>query len=139
MGLYEKKCFHKMLEDKINRFIEGKITEQNLLIKQVKDYYARHSNEIFRDVMNRLRNYNYSIVDSTGRMVDMEKFFSNLPYTPEELTSAESKKITIRQPSAQHELIRQDERYSVPFYQYVIDVADKKVKRQLLKKQGADD
>lgn len=138
-GLHAKKYFHKMLEDKINRFIEGKVTEQNLLIKQVKDYYARPSNEIIRDVMIRLRNFNYSIVDSTGRMVDMEKFFSNLPYTPEELTSAELKKITIRQPSAQHEIIRQDERYSVPFYQYIIDVADKKVKRQLLKKEGAGD
>lgn len=139
VGLYEKKYFHKMLEDKINRFIEGKITEQNLLIKQVKDYYSRPSNEIFREVMIRMRNFNYSIVDSTGRLVDMEKFFSNIPYTPEELTSGESKKITIRQPSAQHEIIRQDDRYSVPFYQYIIDVADKKVKRQLLKKQGADD
>jgi len=86
-----------------------------------------------------MRNFNFSIVDNSGKVVDLEKFFSNIPYSPEELTSAESKIITIRQPSVHHELIRQDERYSVPFHQYVIDVAEKKVIRQLLKKEGASD
>lgn len=139
VGLHERRYFHIMLEDKIKRFIEGKITEQNLLLKQAMDYYARPSKDIYNDVMNRMRNNNYSIVDGSGKVVDMEKFFSNLNYTPEELTAASQKPITIRQPSVQNELIRQDERYWVPFYQYIIDVADKKVMRQLLKKEGASD
>ncbi|MBL0102421.1 MAG: hypothetical protein IPP51_00775 [Bacteroidetes bacterium] len=138
-GLHQRKYFHLMLEDKIKRIIEGKITEQNLMVKQVMDLYARPSKEVYTDIMIMMRNFNYSIVDSTGKLVDMEKFFSNIPFTPEEMTTASQKRIIIQQPSVQNELIRQDERYSIPFYQYVIDVANKKVLRELLQKEGAGD
>ncbi len=138
-GLHERRYFHIMLEDKIKRFIEGKITEQNLLVKQIKDHYARPSKVIYNDLMIRMRNMNYSIVDRRGTVVDMEKFLSNLNYTSEELITTIHKPIIIRQASVQNELMRQDERYLVAFYQYIIDVADKKVMRQLLKKDGASD
>ncbi len=139
IGLHERKYFHIMLEDKIKRIILGKITEQNLLIKQIKDNYSRPAKDLFTDVMNRLNEHDFSIVDKSGKLVDMEKFFSNIPYTPEELKSFTSKRITIQYPSAQNEIIKQDERYAVPFYQYIIDVADKKVTRQVLKAEGAND
>ncbi len=62
-GLHERKYFHITLEDKLKRFIEGKITELNLLNKKVKDLYARPSKDIYKDVMIVMRNFNYSIPD----------------------------------------------------------------------------
>ncbi|MBK7887728.1 MAG: hypothetical protein IPJ86_10675 [Bacteroidetes bacterium] len=81
----------------------------------MKDHYARPVKDILNDVMSKMKNFNYSIVDSKGKVVDMEKFFSNLNYTPEELTSTAQKPIIIRKPDVQNDLIHQDDRYSVPF------------------------
>lgn len=139
VGKYEQKYFHKMLEDKIDRFIEGKVTKLNSHVKNLQDLYTRPVKDVYDHLMKRLRKLDYSIVDKKGTVVDMEKFFSNIPYTPEELTDTPSKRIPIVKHSSQHEIIRQDERYSVPFYQYIIDVAERKVMRQLLKKEGAAD
>jgi hypothetical protein len=81
----------------------------------------------------------FSIVDEQGRLLDPDKFLSNISYEPEEFIAEAPNKIIIRKPLPTHEIIHQDERYNVPFYQYISNVADKKVMRQLLKEEGAQD
>ena len=139
IGMYEKKYFHKILDDKIKRVIHGVITDTDNLKKRFRDNKSIETAELYSMIIDQLKKYEYSIVDKNGRLIDIEKFFSNYDYTPEELLVQNQTRKIIISTSLKNEIIRQDERYLTPFYIYINEVADKKVKRLLLKEDGAKD
>ncbi len=78
VNLYEKKYFHKILEEKIIRVIQGEVTGKDIIRKELIDNNEIPFKVVFREVKDRLLALDYSIVDKTGSVVDTERFFSNI-------------------------------------------------------------
>jgi hypothetical protein len=136
---HNQKFFQYGIDEKIKRIIRGEINDAMLASKLKRDTTPLPSQAVFSIIKERMAFLKYSIVDESGRLIDIENFLSNIPYEPDEFIADVPKNVIIKKAVPNHEIVLQDERYNVPFYQYVIDVAEKKVKRQLLKKDGAND
>jgi hypothetical protein len=73
IGMYEKKYFHKILDDKIKRIIHGVISDRDNLIKRIRDNESVESAELYSMIIDQLKKYEYSIVDKNGRLIDILK------------------------------------------------------------------
>ena len=136
---HERKFFQYGIGEKITRIIHGELTQFMEVQKNHDDRKEVPTLQLFNIIKERMKQFKYSIIDEAGRLIDMEKFLSNFKYDPDELIEQSPKKIIIKKNIPNHEIINQDERYNVPFYLYINEVADKKVKRLLLKEDGAKD
>lgn len=139
IDLHQKKFFQYGMNDKITRIIHGELTDFMKVKKNHDDMKEVPTYKLLHIIKERMKYFKYSIVDETGRLVDLDKFLSTVSYEPEELLAEAPTKIIVRKPVPTQEIINQDERYNVPFYLYINEVADKKVKRLLLKEDGAKD
>ncbi|MFN8142777.1 MAG: hypothetical protein U0073_00010 [Bacteroidia bacterium] len=139
IDFHQRKVFQYAIDERIKRVIRGEVNDFMLTRKTYYDNKKVSAGEFFEIIKERMETLKYSIVDEAGRLVDIEKFLSNYGYKPEELLVEAPNKVIVRKTAPTHEIIHQDERYNVPFYQFINDVADKKVKRQLLKEEGAKD
>ena len=139
IAFHQQKFFQYGMNEKITRIIHGELTDFMKVKKLHGDMKEVPTYELLYIIKERMKHLKYSIVDESGRLVDLDKFLSNVSYEPEELLVEAPNKVIVRKTVPTHEIIHQDERYNVPFYLYINDVADKKVKRQLLKEEGAKD
>jgi len=139
IDFHRKKGIQRILEEKIKWIIRGEASGYVLASKFHRDSTQEPMGMGLHRMLYRLKHFKFSIIDESGRMIDPEKFFSNLMYQPDEMILEQTKPVIVKHSAAQHELIQQDERYRVPFFQYIVDVAEKKLIRQLLKPEGVAD
>lgn len=130
--MFKKGFFHQLLEDNIRRIIEGKVSFTREVLALAKDNTEQPVKDVYQELLERMINMNYSIVTPKGEKIDLNKFFTSLGYSHDEMLLP-GKKVNLIVPvpaKSEINIIEKDERYMIPFHQYIHQVADKKVIRQ---------
>lgn len=137
IGLYMQGFFKTNLKVVINRVIHGEFSEDHKLMAQVRHDELLPNGSVLQSIKEKIQNLNYKIVNSDGYAIDLDKFFSTLNYKEEE-TVLKNVNSEIK-PTVRLDLDLENSDYPIPFWQYVIEVADKKIARDELLKEGKAD
>lgn len=137
--IFKTGYFGKLVEDTIKREFYGEFSDVQKLTALIKDFTPSTSAIELDKIKSKMLSANYKIVDAKGYEIDIERFFSNLDYYPDERKKLQSKIIAKPSVTIQPTDLPDDQRYAMKVWEYIEVVADKKFQRDELDKDGVTD
>lgn len=137
ISIYSTGYFQEKLKEIIDRTLYKQFSEIKKIIAEAREGELTNVGTEREKIKSKIKNLNYKIVNSEGYEIDLDKFFSTLDFYPEETT----KKNILNEikPTVRLNINYSNTDYPIPFYQYVIEVAKKKIARDELKEEGMID
>lgn len=135
--IHSKGFFTEKLKEVIDRVLYGEFSEVKKTLADAKNYEITNVGTEREKIKLKLNNLNYRIIDSNGYQIDLDKFFSTLDFYPEETVKGNINREI--KPTVRLDLDLNSTDYPIPFWQYVVEVADKKIARDELIEEGKID
>lgn len=134
ISMHRAGFFTYHLEVIINRVLYNEFSTAQKFVAKIKHDELVTNGSVLENIKSKIQKLNYKIVNSDGYAIDLDKFLSTLNYSPEE-TTLKNVNSEIK-PTVRLDLDLKNSDYPIPFWKYIIEVADKKIARDELKKDG---